>query len=105
MIWYDRLYMGEKAGKQRSSVMWDIRRKKKRNDIYVITPPSNEKNVLDIYPVTTLYQEYYEKKNLLILGIALGYGEALELVRRIVDEMYKATGKFDIKEFLETADR
>ncbi len=101
MIWYDHLYVGEKAKKHRFSIIQSIRQKKAGSDIYVITPPSNGNNILDIYPVTTLYQEYYEKKNMLILGIASGYQDALTLAGRIVDQMYRKTGAFRIGEFLE----
>ena len=45
--------------------------------------------------------EYYSKKeDLLILGIAADYYEALEVARDIVDEMYHTTGRFSIREFL-----
>ncbi len=101
MIWYEHLYMGDKAKKHRFSIIQSIREKKAGSDVYVITPPSNGNNILDIYPVTTLYQEYYEKKNLLILGIASGYQEALTLAGRIVDRMYRETGAFSIRDFLE----
>ena len=35
------------------------------------------------------------------MGIGLGYFEALEVARQIVDDMYKKTGGFDLAEFLE----
>ncbi len=102
MVWYEQLYMGEKAKKNRFAIIQDIRQKKPRKNIYLITPPSNEKNVLDIYPLHTLYQAYYENKEILIMGIAQGYQEALVLAGRIVDEMYQKTGDFRIERFLDT---
>lgn len=100
MIWYDRLYVGEKAKRHRFSIIQSIRRKKLRPGTYVITPPSNGNNILDIYPAAILFQEYYEKKNLLILGVADGYQDAIELAGRIVSEMYEKTGAFCLDDFL-----
>ncbi len=100
MLWYDHLYMGEKAKKHRFSIIQNIRRKKYRPGIYVITPASNENNILDIYPVMVLSQEYYAKKELLILGIAQGYQESLEVAARIVSELYERTGSFQLWELI-----
>ena len=36
----------------------------------------------------------------MILGIAVTYWEALEVVREIVDEMYRETGAFCLEDFL-----
>ena len=36
----------------------------------------------------------------MILGIALGYAEALQLAGVMVDEVYQATGGFAVKAFL-----
>ena len=101
IVWYEHLYMGAKAKRRRFAIIQDIREKKPYADVYVITPPSNGNNILDIYPTETILKDYYEDKELLVLGIAQGYQEALKLAGRIVDEMYHRTGGFQIKEFLE----
>lgn len=100
MLWYDRLYVGEKAKKHRFSIIQSIRRRKYRVGVFVITPASNGNNILDIYPLLTLLNPYYRDKELLILGIAEGYGEALELAGKIVGDMYRKTGAFCLEEFL-----
>ncbi len=100
IVWYEHLYMGAKAKRRRFAIIQDIRERKPRADVYVITPPSNGNNILDIYPTETILKEYYEDKELFILGIAQGYQEALRLAARIVDEMYRKTGGFRIGEFV-----
>ena len=100
MLWYDRLYVGEKAKKHRFSIIQSIRRKKYRMGVFVITPASNGNNILDIYPATTLLSPYYRETEFLIIGIALGYGEALKLAGRIVEDMYQKTGAFCLDDFL-----
>lgn len=101
MLWYKHLYVGEKAKKHRFHIIQNIRRNKLQADVYVITPASNGNNILDIYPTITLMQPYYQESDLMILGIADGYQEALEVAGTIVDEMYQTTGAFKLVNFLE----
>ena len=100
IVWYEHLYMGAKAKRRRFAIIQDIREKKPRSGVYVITPPSNGNNILDIYPTETILKDYYAGQELLILGIAQGYQEALKLAARIVNEMYQETGGFRILEYL-----
>lgn len=101
MHWYKHLYVGQKAKKKRFSIIQNIRKGRYQAGVHVITPSSGGRNIMDIYPSGVLLSEYYSKKeDLLILGIAADYYEALEVVRDIVDEMYQKTGGFSIQEFL-----
>ena len=47
---------------------------------------------------------YFKNKNvneeIYVVGLAKGRDEALNLVRDIIDEVYNATGGFDIREYL-----
>lgn len=99
-LWYDGLYVGEKAKRHRFSIIQSIRRSKYRIGVFVITPASNGNNILDIYPLLTLLGPYYREKEFLVLGIAEGYGEALELAGKIVGDMYRKTGAFCLEDFL-----
>ena len=101
MLWYRHLYVGEKAKKYRSSIIRSIRQKTMGPGVYVITPPSNGNNILDIYPSYMLFLDEKREEEFKILGIAQGYEEALQLAGTIVGEMYEKTGGFDLLEFLE----
>lgn len=101
MLWYRHLYVGEKAKKHRFSIIQSIREYSYRPGVYVITPPSNGNNILDIYPSYMLILGKNREQELKILGIAEGYEEALELAGAIVSEMYEKTGGFGLEEFLE----
>ena len=61
---------------------------------YVITPPQNGKNILEIYPSAMLLLPPYRDEDYLVVGIAVTYWEALEVVGRIVDDLYRQTGDF-----------
>lgn len=101
MRWYKHLYVGEKAGKRRFKIIQNIRKYRLQPGVHVITPASNENNVLDIYPATVLLQSFYKNnEELLILGIGADYFEALSVTRDIVDDMYRQTGGFSVGEFL-----
>ena len=101
MLWYNRLYVGNNAKKHRFSIIQNIRQKKYRPGIYVLTPASNGNNILDIHPVLSFASPLYkEDEDMLIVGIADGYQDALELAGTIVGEMYEKTGAFCLEEFL-----
>lgn len=99
MRWYEKLYVGERAKKHRFSMIQSIRDGQAFGE-YILTPASNEKNILDLYPAYALRQPYYKEQDLLILGIAADYLDAAELAGRIISRMYRKTGAFDLRAFL-----
>lgn len=92
MCWYDHLYVGEKAKKRQDQILRGIREKRLQPEVYVITPPQNGNNLLEIYPSAMLLLPPYRDEDKKILGIAVTYWEALELVRRMVDDMVHVAG-------------
>lgn len=102
MRWYKHLYVGEKAKKRRFQIIQKIRRNQFQPGVHIITPPSNPANVLDIYPAAVFLKEYYRKQeDLMILGIGADYFETLEVAGKIVSDLYRTTGAFSLKPFLE----
>ena len=99
MRWYEQLYVGEKAKKHRFSIIRAVR-VGKRSGYYILTLPSNEKNLLDIYPAVTLQQPYYRENDMLILGIAADYEDAANLAGTMIGEVYQKTGGFDVAGYL-----
>lgn len=95
MEWYEHLYIGEKAKKRRFAIIQGIRDGVFDPRAYVITPPQNGNNILDIYPAAMLLLPPYRDQELLILGIAADYWEALVVTRDIVEDIYQRTGGFD----------
>lgn len=101
MNWYNHLYVGEKAKAWRYAIIQGIREERLQPEVYVITPPQNGNNILDIYPSAMLLLPPYRDEDYLVLGIAVTYWEALEVVRQMVDDMVRQTGGFRLAEFLE----
>lgn len=99
MRWYEDLYVGEQAKKNRYAIIQKIRRGARCRH-YVLTPSSNGRNLLDLYPVSVLSQPFYRECGLLIVGIAADYEDAVWLAARIVEETYRKTGGFDVNAYL-----
>lgn len=100
MDFYKHLYVGEKAAKKRFSIIQAVRHRRFYPGAYVITPASNGNNILDIYSTAVILQKYYQEADLLIVGIAASYWEALEVAGQIVDDMYQKNKNFNLMRFL-----
>ena len=99
MQWYSHLYVGKKAKRHRYAIIQGIREEKLQPEVYVITSPQNGENLCDIYPSALLLVPSEKKKERMILGIAVTYWEALEVARRMVDDLYQKTGEVSAEAF------
>lgn len=100
MIWYDKLYVGESIVHKTKKIKWKIMHNAGQIGIYVITLASNRQNLLDIIPSYELMQRGYPKRDMVIVGLAKGYDEAVEVAASIVDEVYRNTGTFAVRTYL-----
>ena len=99
--WYEHMVMGETASRHRFDILEKIRSKKGLRGIYVIVPAMNPKNILDIIPAKELEKDWYEERqDLLVVGVAKGYDEALEVAGQIVGRLYRTTGSFELERML-----
>ncbi len=101
MKWYAHLYTGEQARKSAKRLIRRINTGKPTRDIYVLTYPTNEHNVLDIVPTAVLLQKVARQNCPEIIGLARGRDEAYELVQQIIMETYSKNGNFHVQEYLE----
>ena len=99
--WYENLYVSEQASKKLKRTISRINRKKITPEIYVLTFPSNDKNVMDIVSTNILLQTAVRRRCPKIIGLAKGKEDALELMQTILMETYEHTGDFCVKEYLE----
>ncbi len=100
MEFYQNLLVGGKAEKRQKEILWKLRHKKPLHNIFLLTFPSNKKNLLDIIPANLLLQSYYRKQNLMIVGIGQGKEEALELLTELVEMIYAKTGTVEIMDYI-----
>ena len=99
MQWYSHLYVGRRAKRHRYAIIQGIREERLQPEVYVITSPQNGENLCDIYPSALLLVPSEKKKERMILVIAVTYWEALEVVRRMVDDLYQKTGEVSAEAF------
>jgi len=99
MRWHKSLYVGETANRMKYRMIGKIRYHRPQKNAYVIVLSSNRKNLLDILPAYELLWDYYRHKEMLVVGLAHGYDEALEVVRLIIHDIYSNTGGFDVEKY------
>lgn len=99
MVWYDKLYVSEKASNEKIRSLGHMR-KTFSFDAYVIIIPVNGNNMLDILSYQELTaRDYY--KDAFIIGIACGQKDAILLVSDIIWDVYSRTGGFNVRQYFE----
>lgn len=97
-----KLYISPSLDKKCGTVKWKLRTGRPQPFIYIIAlAPNND--LLEIYHSGILKQKYYKKKQNApyIVGIAEGYGGAVDLVIEIIQDVFRETGSYDVKAFLQ----
>ena len=87
--WYKNLYVGNTAKKKEKTLRRKISCGIGTFNVFVITLAVNEQNHLEIYPAAQLLQKTLRRRCPLIVGIAVGYEEAVEIVEQIVKEVWE----------------
>lgn len=92
--------MSPSLDKKRRRILWKLRTGRPQPFIYIVALAKND-DLLEIYYSGMLKQNYYKKKKNApyIVGIASGYGEAVELVISILEDVLRVTGEYDVKSF------
>lgn len=98
--WYKNLYVGNTAKKKERAIRRKISCGIGTFNIFVITLAVNEQNNLEIYPATQLLKKPVRNRCPLIVGIAVGYEEAVEIVEQIVKEVWEKTGTVSIRSWI-----
>ncbi|MFV0343237.1 MAG: hypothetical protein ACK5JH_10180 [Anaerocolumna sp.] len=97
--WADKLYLSEDLRKKKTKMMKKIEGNNLNFEIYVIMLASNSDNLFDIINANELQFSYYSKKENYILGLAGSRGLAMVLVKDMIEEIYKETGDFLVREY------
>lgn len=101
MKYYSNLYVSEGLKKKKNKVISRLERKKIQPDLHVIMLPECDHNQLEIVSAMYLLQPGYPRKNRIVVGLARGYEEALEMVEKISREVYEATGDLKIRDYIQ----
>lgn len=95
------LYLGEGIAPEKlDKLKKRLNKKPLLANVYLITPARNPSDQLDIFDARQLVQPHYKNEEFLVLGMASGYEDALQLIERITGECLKARGDCNLREYL-----
>ena len=97
--WCSKLYMDEKIKKEPKKWKKRVEKEKLSYSLYCIAFSSNEKNLFDIMDCNELLFKYYKKREIFIVGLASSKENAVELVRIMIEDIYRETGEFKVREY------
>ena len=100
MVWYDDLFVGESISPRRKKrIIRKVNRRSILGAEYLLTLSANPDNLIDIISTQVVRQRYYPRKDLVVIGLAGNYEEALLLAGEIVSGIYAVQGDFNLREF------
>ena len=100
MRFLSSLYLGEKARETEEQVMDDVRSGRYVKDLYVLIEPLSDANQIEVLQAYYLRQRYYQEKDPMILGVAKGKSEALDLVLQMTQEALDRFGRPDLRAYV-----
>lgn len=100
MRWYEDLYVGYNLLDKKRQVMRKIKNGKPQMNKYVITLPQNDYDTLEIYPSNILTQKWYLTSDIVVVGIAEGMEEALDMMQLIIMDCLHETGEIKVKKYI-----
>lgn len=100
MIWYEDLYVGYSLLDKKRQIMRKIKNGKPMFNKYVITLPKNNYDTLEIYPADVMIQKWYKDSDIVVIGIAEGKEEAMDIMVLIIMDCLNQTGGVKVKDFI-----
>ncbi len=94
--WYSDLYLGEQARKKKRKLMAQVNRGRFYPGLYLITEAANGVDQLDIMDSKTILVKRVRELLPPIVGMAIGYEEALLVLQEMAKETYEKTGTGNI---------
>ena len=99
MRYYKHLYLAEGIRKK-EKVIRKLEKNQLQMNIHIITLPMNGEDQLEIYHSMVLLQPDFPYDDFLVVGLAKGYEDAVEMVEEIVWEVYNKTKGADIRSYI-----
>ena len=102
MKYYYNMYSSDTIREKKLSILSKIENGQTVMNKYLIVLTKNEKNHLEFFDSALVTQKMVEKEQLFVIGLADGYGGAVQIVEKIVNEVLQMTGGTDIRNYLLT---
>ena len=100
MKYYYNLYLDDYVASNKNEIIEKLENNEWQLEVYLIVLSAHIDNQLEIYNSTLLLQKSFRKEELLIVGITKGYNESLEMVEKIMQEVYDNTKGTDMKSYI-----
>lgn len=101
MKWYQKLYIGKKIKKDREQIIKNVETGVGMPDVFLITLAANERDLFDIFLADFLFQPVLHGHCPMIVGVARGWHEAVDIATGIALEAYRENGDFNVRRFLQ----
>lgn len=100
MKWYPNLYVGKSAKRRQRRIIRKLKTNAGMLNVYLITLAANGRDLFDIISSSYLQQKALRRNLPMVVGIACGYEEAVELVTEIIQEVYRETKDVQVRAYL-----
>ena len=100
MRYYRHLYLEEKLKKKKEKLIQRLESGRFQPGVHLVTLADGEGKHLEILNSALFLQPSFPKEDLFVVGITKGYEDALELVEKIVQEVYNKTNGTDIRSYI-----
>lgn len=97
--WCERLYLDEDIKKKPEKWKRQVEKSKPALSLYCVCIASNPDNLFDIINCNEMLFRYYRQRELIIAGLAKSKDSAELLVQEMVEDMLKASGTINVKEY------
>lgn len=99
MLWHHRIYFNKDI-KNKRKIISNIKRGKLQYSAFVITLPTGDDGILELYPSYVLLQPVFKESDLYIIGISDDRKKAMKLMANIIMDCYNATEGFNVAEYI-----
>lgn len=99
LIWSEKLYISETLTGKDGKIKKQLDRRFFLPSVFLITRPSNEGNLFDVFAAKELRFPYHKKREIIVCGLAKDKEEAFALVTTMLEDMYRETGGLCSKEY------
>lgn len=100
MRYYRHLYLTEKVEKKREKIIRRLEAGRFQPPIHLVTLPDEVGGQLEICSSLLFLQPSFPDRDLFVVGIAKDHEDALELVEKIVREVYNETKGTDVRSYI-----
>lgn len=100
MKFYKNLYVGDSLKTKQKNVIEKLKTGKVQFSCYLIVLSNNRANQLECYDSILLLQKRWLEEPLLVVGVASGYMESLEVIKQITEDTYLRYGDADLRRYI-----